>query len=707
MRHRLLRGLVVGVCAGVLAVAAWALGTLETVEYRTWDSRVRFFAERDQQHEDIVMVLLDQDSLDWTEETFGLSFPWPREIYAYIVSYFARAGTKGLAMDVLFVDPSVYGVYDDEQLGNALSTLPNDVFALFLGEETGSATSWPVSVPRPEIGIDGLAELPESTREALSYPRGLFPIPEIAENSSLLANVQNPQDSDGVFRRGPVFALFDDVVVPGLGFATYLLENGIPDNLSVVPRELSVGNQVVPLDEEGNLVLRFKKRNESRTYGAAAVLNSELQLREGGTPDIDPASFAGKYVFFGFSAPGLLDLRPTPLDPRTPGVEVHANLLDNLLTGSGMRLMNPPAVATAILLVAVMVGLVGSVITGAAKTALLYGVVIPLPALASFGAYAAGLWVPLVAIELGAVLSLISSNVVNYATEGRQKRFIKGAFSQYLSPAVIEQLISHPERLQLGGERRELSIFFSDLQGFTSISESLSPEELTTLLNDYLSAMTDIIQEEGGTIDKYEGDAIIAFWNAPLLLEDHGVRGVRAAVRCQRKLAELRPAFAERSGKELYMRIGMNSGPAVVGNMGSRVRFDYTMLGDAVNLAARLEGINKQFGTYTMVSEATKGLAGDAFAYREISRVRVVGKNLPVVVYEPMTREEFGRRREHLEIFDRGRDAFYQGRFAQALAAFQEIAEADPPAAKYAAKCRPLLESPPGDWDGVWNMTEK
>ncbi|MFP4430468.1 MAG: CHASE2 domain-containing protein [Spirochaetaceae bacterium] len=706
-RHRVLRGLAVGVCAGALGVAAWALGALETIEYRTWDSRVRFFAEKAEQHEDIAMILLDQDSLDWTEENFGFSFPWPREIYAYIVGYLERAGIKALAMDVLFVDPSVYGVYDDEQLGNALSTLPNDVFALFLGEETGNATAWPESVPQPEIAIDGLAELPESTREALSYPRGLFPIPEIAENASFLANVQNPQDSDGVFRRGPVFSLFDEVVVPGLGLATYLMGNDLADNLSVVPGELNVGNQVVPLDKEGNLVLRFKDRGESRTYGAAAVLNSELQLREGGTPDIDPANFAGKYVFFGFSAPGLLDLRPTPLNPTTPGVEVHANLLDNLLTGDGMRLIKPPAVATAIFLVAVMVGIVGSVVTGAGMTALLYGIVIPLPVFASFGAYAAGLWLPLVAIELGAVLSLIGSNVVNYATEGRQKRFIKGAFSQYLSPAVIDQLISHPERLQLGGERRELSIFFSDLQGFTSISESLSPEELTTLLNDYLSAMTDIIQEEGGTIDKYEGDAIIAFWNAPLLLEDHGVRGVRAAVRCQQKLAELRPEFARRSGKELHMRIGMNSGPAVVGNMGSRVRFDYTMLGDAVNLAARLEGINKQFGTYTMISEATRTLAGDAFACREISRVRVVGKNLPVVVYEPMTREEFARRRGHLEVFDRGRNAFYRGNFAEALAAFQEIADVDPPAEKYAVKCRPLVESTPGDWDGVWNMTEK
>ncbi len=700
--------MVIGLAATAITVAVWALGSLETAEYRTWDWRVQYFAEKTEQHEDIVLILLDQDSLDWTEENFGLSFPWPREIYGYIVNYLQRAGIEAFAMDVLFVDPSVYGVYDDEQLGNALGEMPNDVFALFLGNETGNVATLPPDARENLPSIEDLDRLSAETIAALSYPRALVPIPEVARNVRLLANVQNPQDSDGIFRRGPLFSLFDGHVVPGLGLATYLLGNDVSEVLSVTPAgDVRLGGQVVPLDDAGNVVLRFKKRSESRTFGAAALLNSELQIQEGTTPDVDPALFSGKYVLFGFSAPGLLDLRPTPLAPNTPGVEVHATLLDNLLTGSAIKIIRPWSVVALILLSALGVAFLGSMVTGARNTALLYLVVVPLPVAASFGSYAAGFWIPLVAVELAALLSLVGSNVVNYATEGRQKRFIKGAFSQYLSPGVIEQLISHPERLRLGGERRELTIFFSDLQGFTSISESLSPEELTTLLNDYLSAMTDIIQDEGGTIDKYEGDAIIAFWNAPLFLDDHGRRGVRAAVRCQEKLAELRPAFADRSGKELYMRIGMNSGPAVVGNMGSKVRFDYTMLGDAVNLAARLEGINKQFGTYTMISEATRSLAGDAFAYREIARVRVVGKNLPVVVYEPMSSEDYAGRRSYLEVFDRGRDAFVRGEFETAIAAFDQIADEDPAAAKYAAKCRTLHEAPPADWDGVWNMTEK
>ena len=203
-----------------------------------------------------------------------------------------------------------------------------------------------------------------------------------------------------------------------------------------------------------------------------------------------------------------------------------------------------------LLILCVAAGITITSVSGAVPNMLAYVILLPLAPGLGMAAYALGFWLPVVAIELGVVLSLVSASIASYATEGRQKRYIKGAFKQYLSPAVIEELIAHPERLRLGGERRELTIFFSDVQGFTGISEVLSPEDLTALLNEYLSAMTDIIQEEGGTIDKYEGDAIIAFWNAPLAQEDHALRGVRAALRCQEKLAEMRPGFqcAHRKG---------------------------------------------------------------------------------------------------------------------------------------------------------------
>jgi adenylate cyclase len=321
--------------------------------------------------------------------------------------------------------------------------------------------------------------------------------------------------------------------------------------------------------------------------------------------------------------------------------------------------------------------------------------------------YVLGWWLHLVSLELGVLLSLVGSSLVSYATEGKQKRFIKGAFSQYLNPTVIEQIIADPGRLKLGGERRELSMFFSDLEDFTSLSELMDPEPLTELMNDYLSPMTEIIQEEGGTLDKYIGDAIVAFWNAPLEVPDHPVRAARAALRCQEKLAELRPGFHGRCGRDLRMRVGLNLGTVTVGNMGSHTRFSYTMMGDAVNLASRLEGANKAFRTYTMMSEELHERLGGAYPARELSRIAVKGRSGGLVVYEPMTAAQYEAKRAVLETFDRGLRLFYEGRFTEAIRVFEAIAADDPPAAAYVAKCRELATTHAGAWAGVWKMTEK
>ena len=328
----------------------------------------------------------------------------------------------------------------------------------------------------------------------------------------------------------------------------------------------------------------------------------------------------------------------------------------------------------------------------------------------SYYAFIPGFILPVTPVLLSTILSFLAVTIRNYIAEGKEKIFLKTAFQQYLSTTVIDRLIADPSQLKLGGERREITAYFSDVQGFTSISERLSPEDLTNVLNIYLSAMSDIILESGGLIDKYEGDAIIAFWGAPVAQKDHAKRALEAAMKCQEKLHSMQDELMKITKTPVLQRIGLNTGPAIVGNMGSNKRFDYTMLGDTVNLASRLEGQNKQFGTYLMCSKATKESAeanGFNASFRELGNIAVVGKKEGVHVYEPMSSEKYQANKELYTAFEDARILYERGSFDKAKLAFSAIAEKDPAAQKYIAKCQALIDNPPENWDGIIRATEK
>jgi adenylate cyclase len=706
---KFIHGLIIGLSGAVFALLLWGFGWLNIWESKTWDFRASIMAKPGKATDNVKLILLDQNSLDWAKQENGWNWPWPREVYSAILDYCHRNGAKAVAFDVLFTEPSIYGIEDDAALGKAIAQFGHFAGAVFLGKKSGNDTKWPVGIPAPEFNVVGLEKWLNPTNSGnIVFQRATMPIRELAMNAAVLSNVHLDPDPDGIYRSTKLFCVFDNKILPTLGLGAYLAAN--PDvHMQIKSDKLIVDKTIVPIDQEGNVVLNFRGISGThKAYSAAAVIQSELRILRGETPTIqDENAFRDKYVFFGFSAPGLYDLRSSPVDGVYPGVEIQATLLDNFLSEDFMRRSSAWVTITIVFLLALACGISASVFSSPAGSVTMGLIFFSIPVFVSFGSYLHGLWFPLVAQEISVAATIALALVVNYATEGRQKRFIKNAFQQYLSPAVIEQLIQNPERLKLGGERKVLSIFFSDLQGFTSISEGLDPKELTSFLNDYLSAMTNIIHEENGTVDKYEGDAIIAFWNAPLEVPEHAGRAVRAAMRCQKVLAEMRPVFKERIGKEVFMRIGINTGLAIVGNLGSDTRFDYSMIGDAVNLAARLEGANKQFGTYTMISQFTRDMLEDVSKVRELARIAVVGRKEPVVVYEPMTAEEYETRRNILEIFSQGLKLFYKGEFSQATEFFLTIQEVDRPAAAYAKKCRAILEAPPDDWHGVWVMDTK
>jgi adenylate cyclase len=693
-----LAGVVIGCVAALLAVGALHFGKLEHLEGITFDLRARALARPGPATDDIRIILLDQKSLDWAKEAFGLGWPWPRQAYAPVVDFCRRAGAASLAFDVVYTEPSVYGVADDKALSDAFTAFGKVILAADFANRDGSTSTWPDHVKTP--GLTARNQPPAKPAKVAT-----FPIPDLASGAAGVGNVSANPDPDTVYRRIPLLVRFDNTLVPALPLAAKLAAR--PEPLAFGPGSLAVGKVIIPVSRQGEAVLNYRNIGAYKTYSAAAVMESGLRLADGKASHLALSDFRGKHVFFGFSATGLYDLRPTPMGGVSPGVLVNATALDNLLSGDFMRPLPFELDAVTTILFAVLAGLSVTVIHNLWFTIGASGLALVGPVLFAMVAYRMNIWSGLAVQLTGSLTALFLAGAYKYATEGRRKQFIKSAFRHYLSPQVIDQLLKDPDRLTLGGERRELTIFFSDLEGFTSISEGLSPEELTSVLNDYLTAMTDIIQETGGTVDKYEGDAIIAFWNAPVDQPDHGLRGVTAALRCQEKLAEMRPALKERTGKEFRMRIGLNTGPAVVGNLGSHTRFDYTMLGDSVNLAARLESINKQFGTYTMLSQTTLDQLDNAVPVRELSRLRVVGKSEAVTVFEPLTEADLLLRQDILPHFAKGLELFYAGDFTKAIAYFAVVADTDPASAAYVAKCKELQTIKPANWDGIWTMTRK
>jgi adenylate cyclase len=607
----------------------------------------------------------------------------------------------------LYTEPSAYDVADDEEFAAAMARSQPFVGAVFLGQTAIQATTWPEYLTRPSPWLGGVDVWLNQTRaEHLVEPGAAFPVPVLASNATLVANVNDAPDRDGVFRRATLFRVFDGVAVPSLGLAAF--RAAFPDTpIAIEDGRLRLGQRALPVDDDGRITLRFRgPLNRYALYSAAAIIQSELRLKHGEPAALSPEIFKNSYVFFGFSAPGLKDLRPTPVAGDYPGVGIHVTMLDNLLEADALA--DPPGgwVALLALLMAVL-GAAGTLYSRKAwQSTAAFVVVMLLPVGIGFAAYAMGWWWPMAVGMIAALLALISGVIVSYATEGRQKRFIKSAFKQYLGETVIDDIIADPSRLKLGGEKKELTMFFSDLEKFSSFSEKLDPPQLIELLNVYLSDVGRILMEEGAYLDKFIGDAIVAFWNAPVPQPDHARRAVRAALRCQRLLIAKQADYSARAaGMPMRMRIGVNSGEVVVGNMGSADRFNYTMLGDAANLASRLEGANKAFGTFLMVAESTWQQVDGAMAGRELGLVRVVGRKNPVRVFEPLTLpgEPVPA---WLPTYEKGLVLVRARQWADAAVLFSSLT-GDVISGMYATRCRALAEGAEADWDGVWNLTEK
>jgi len=780
------------------------------LEYKAYDMRVRFWAGSiySRPSDEITVILLDQDSIDWAQKEKGWGWPWPRQAYAEIVDYMNLSKAKSIAFDVIFSEPSVYrNAKQDEIIDNAVRNLeqaeaentasPNPrlsgaarrsgtesggqsgrtvlrnaiealrslsareddntfitasknfghvVQTVMFSSQTGNVTAWPDDLNAPLFQPENF----DSMLERFSVGENVkaqFPIAGLRNAAGALGSVTGIADSDGIIRRLRPFTLFNGKAIPGLSSAS-LIVSGKGQQL-IYDKETGViewDGISIPVDKNGYALLRYHGLLDKYIpYRAMDILISADAYKNGDEEYMEsdyflaPNNFENCYVFFGFYAQGLFDIFNTPISSVYPGMGCHITMLDNMLqgdfirqSGEGLNLLILLAIIILLVCLTIFSNRISISVTGMA-------IIILAIIIGSFAAYQfGGLWLPMVTYLAGTFAAFITVTLYNYATEGSQKRFIKSAFSQYLSPKVIEQIIHDPSQLKLGGEKREMTAIFTDVRSFSTISEALGdPAKLVELLNFYLTRMSDIVLDNQGTIDKYEGDAIIAFFGAPIHMNNHASLACRAAVCMKRAEVEINkealamglvtPEVMKTMADKkiisriddpcpLFTRLGINTGDMVVGNMGTPNKMDYTVMGNAVNLAARLEGVNKQYDTGgILISEYTRAHIGDEFILRPLSRVRVVGINTPMRLYEllDIASEASPERLRMVKNWEKALNLYEKRDFQAAQAIFQTIFDknkGDLAAKKYLNRCVKFISSPPNEkiWDnGVDNLIEK
>lgn len=639
----------------------------------------------------VVIVAIDNKSV----KEIG-RWPWSREIIGDLIKGMAEYGVKVTALDVVFSETQNLG--SDSALAESIALSGNVIAGHFFRNEMH-----PID---PEV----LAQIQSSKIGQLQIDSGVTSVP-LVEYANMDANIASIgqgalaygffnviSDSDGLFRQLPLLMLYKGDIYPSLvlqALQQYTHETSHVGIGNSGIRAIQLGKFTIPSNQEGELSVNYYGPGGSiTTYSAVDIIKKRLL----------PDALQGKLAFVGFTEMGIYDVRPTPFDSVLPGVEIHATAAANtieqrfVIHNSSTILMERVTLLLLPIVLALLLGLAPSAsisfLAGSGLSALYIAANYLL-----FSRYLLDLSLlhPLMALGL----TTVSSEIYRSLVVDRKGRYMKKAFSNYVSADLVAQIMKNPDSLKLGGEKREISILFSDIRGFTSLSEKLSPEDLVQLLNEYLNPMTLIVLEEKGTLDKYIGDAVMALYNAPLDVAEHADHACRSALKMMVKLAELNRSFVERGIQTIDIGIGINTGDAVVGNMGAAMRFDYTAIGDNVNLASRLEGLNKMYGTHIIVSESTRRLAGSDLLFREIDLVAVKGKLQPIPIYELMfcddseMRPIFG---DALRLY-RGRD------FTAAVLKFDDLytQNKDHVSRLYAGRCREFIASPPPEeWNGVF-----
>jgi len=717
-RERLRAGVIIALLIWiVMGVLQWR-HALERVEWITYDYRMKFWRTGKPLHPDIAVVIIDEQSLAAMDPYLG-RFPWPRSAYGDLIEeFFLMGGARAVVFDILFTE--------QEHGARTHGPTPSDLRLIQAGQTAGNvihAAQFVREVP-DEVDTGTLFRpLPEDFRNRFAVKdatnfadRGnnsyRLPLDGLYQTSRGIGGVGVDADRDGIFRRTNLFFTYQDAVFPSLGVAPVLDAMATP--IQANEGEILFGDVTVPLDSDGHFLVHMC--GDVHPYSIAGIFDSIMKIKQGDIEHllVDPFEFQNKVVFIGASAAGLSDLKATPLSTKTPGVLIHASIATNLLERDFLT----PAPAWASFLVAISLAIAAVfIILTTNRIALQFalptfmGLAYGLLALWSFGqGVVLEMAAPLTAVALG----VVSTSAFLVFTEGREKRRVRAMFSQYVSPAVLDEVVdNYKNQLRAEvGTREHLSILFSDVRGFTSLSEKLEAEQVVDLLNIHFSVMGEIIFRYQGTLDKFIGDAIMAFWGAPIPVTDHARKSVCAAVEMWRHMNQVNEQLAAKGYPPIDVGIGINTGDVVLGNIGSERKLDYTIIGDHVNLGSRLEGLTKQYGCHIIISEYTyRELAGE-IPCAVVDLVRVKGKQVPIRIYWPLALPDdppadMARARTVAELSEQAFSAYLARRFDQAADLYAQLPESHL-RDLFITRCKAYsVEPPDAEWDGVYTLTTK
>ena len=715
--------------AALICLRIWDPAPLEELRLRSFDL-YQSISPRSSPVRPVVIVDIDEASI----AALG-QWPWPRTILADLLTRLAELQAAAVAFDVIFPEPDRSSPNEavkhfrevDDATRERLAHLPSndEVFAkaiaqgrVVVGQSGTHAAGARAPENSPQTGFATVG--PDPARFLISFPHILRNLPNLEQAAAGRGLFTIRPESDGIVRRVPMVMRAEGQLVPALtldllrtvtGSGAILIRT---DEAGV--RAVAVPGLEIPTDQNGRVWVYFGLHDRSRYVSAKDIIEGKVA----------PEKIAGKLALLGTSAIGLLDVKTTPVHPAMPGVEVHAQVLEAALTDS---LLSAPSYAVAVeMLAAVLAGIMIALLAPVASALTLFAA-----AALTVAAFIAASWIlysryqmlfdatfPVLA-TLAVYVTLV---LIGYFREQVDRRRIRSAFGQYLSPSLVEQLASSPEKLVLGGEQRDMTVLFSDVRGFTTISETYKndPQGLTTLMNRFLTPVTNAIVARNGTIDKYMGDAVMAFWNAPLDDTAHQRHACQAALDVLARVTELnrvREQEASTNGHRfvpIKMGIGINSGTCAVGNMGSDLRFQYTVMGDTVNLASRLEGQTKGYGLSIIIGAATAAAAPE-FALLEIDSLRVKGKTQPEVIYTIVGGGDIAQTPEYKSLQDHWSKflvCYRKQDWTGALRAIDvcrgecERFELEGLLDAYAERIGWLQKNPPtADWDGVFTAETK